>query len=200
MARLQQNRQKYEALGRSISGYVNKIGLTPNQLTLLSLLAAVSAAVAIAYHYLLLALIGLVLVFVFDMLDGSVARATGQATQFGGLLDHVVDRYAEAALLLGVMFSDLVAPGWVIFALFGMVMASYTRARAESKPAMENCNVGLAGRLEKLLILIAGLVLELSGLVSGTLVWAVILIGVVSHITVVQRLQYARGILSKIPE
>ncbi|MCD4684664.1 MAG: CDP-alcohol phosphatidyltransferase family protein [Anaerolineae bacterium] len=200
MARLQQNRQKYEALGRSIAKYVSKIGLTPNQLTLLSLLAAVGAGITIAYQNLPLTLAGLVLVAVFDMLDGSVARATGQATQFGGLFDHVVDRYAEAVLLLGVMLSDLVAPALVLFALFGMVMASYTRARAESKPGMDNCNVGLAGRLEKLLILIAGLILELGGILSGTLVWSVILIGLMSHITVIQRLRYSYEVLSKYSE
>ncbi|NDJ75652.1 MAG: hypothetical protein GYB65_05285 [Chloroflexi bacterium] len=79
-------------------------------------------------------------------------------------------------------------------------MASYVRARAESKPGMENCNVGLFGRLEKLLVLVAGLILELSGLVEGTLVWAVILVGVASHITVIQRLRYAKQVLSQYPE
>lgn len=200
MARLQQNRKKYEALGQSLSKYVGGIGITPNQLTLISLGWAIAAGVAIAYKNLPITLVCLMLVGVFDMLDGSVARATGRSTQFGGVFDHVVDRYAEMALLVGVLQSGVVAPIWVLLALFGMIMASYTRARAESKPAMGNCNVGFAGRLEKLLILIAGLVLEFSGLVEGTLVWAVILIGLVSHITTVQRLLYARQILSKIPE
>ncbi len=200
MARLQQNRQKYEAWGQIIAKYVSRIGLTPNQLTILSLIAAIGAAVAIAYHNLFWMLVGLALVWLFDMLDGNVARATGKATQFGGLFDHVIDRYAEMVLLVGVMLSDLVAPVWVVLSLFGMVMASYTRARAESKPAMENCNVGLAGRLEKLIILVVGLVLELGGIVEGTLVWAVILIGLISHITVWQRLRYSYEILSKHPE
>ncbi len=200
MSRLQRNRQRYEALGRSMSDYAAKIGLTPNQLTVISLLCAIGAAAAIAYHNLPLTLLGIVLIGVFDMLDGSVARATDQATQFGGLLDHVVDRYAEMALLVGVMLSDLVAPVWVILSLFGMVMASYTRARAESKPGMENCNVGLVGRIEKLSILVTGLILELSGLVPGSLVWAVIAIGVVSHITVIQRLQYSYEVLSQYSE
>lgn len=200
MSRLQRNRQRYEALGRSMSNYVSQIGLTPNQLTVISLLCAIGAAAAIAYKNLPLTLLGIVLIGVFDMLDGSVARATSQATQFGGLLDHVVDRYAEMALLVGVMLSDLVAPVWVVLSLFGMVMASYTRARAESKPGMDNCNVGLVGRIEKLSILVAGLILELSGLVPGILVWAIIAIGVVSHITVIQRLQYSYEVLSQYSE
>lgn len=197
MARLQRNRARYEAAGRTLSKYVGKIGITPNQLTAISMGFAVAAAVAISYQQLILTLVCLGLVGVFDMLDGSVARATGKANQFGGVLDHVVDRYAEMAILLGIMRTGLVAPEWVLLSLFGMIMASYTRARAESKPAMDNCNVGLVGRMEKLLILVAGMVLEFTGLLQGTLVWAVIAVGLVSHITVVQRLIYSHKVLSK---
>jgi len=103
-------------------------------------------------------------------------------------------------LLLGVMASGLVDPGWGIFSLFGMVMASYVRAKAESKPGLDSCNVGFAGRLEKLLILLVGLVLELTGLLAGALGWAVILIGIISHTTALQRLLYARHHLADLPE
>jgi len=103
-------------------------------------------------------------------------------------------------VMMGVLSSGLVSPEWVVFSLFGMVMASYVRAKAESKPGMTNCNVGFAGRLEKMLILMAGVVLELSGLVPGTLMWAVILVGVISHITVLQRLHYTAEVLSSLSE
>ena len=62
-----------------------------------------------------------------DMLDGAVARATGSATRFSAVYDHVLDRYAEFAVLLGIGFGGLVNWVWVIFCLFGMVMASFTR-------------------------------------------------------------------------
>ncbi|NDJ75653.1 MAG: CDP-alcohol phosphatidyltransferase family protein [Chloroflexi bacterium] len=108
MARLQKNRSRYEALGQSLSKHTVRIGLSPNQLTLISFGCAIGAGVAIAYRNLLLALLGIALMGLFDALDGSVARATGRSTQFGGVFDHAIDRYAEMALLLG---GDGVGPG-----------------------------------------------------------------------------------------
>jgi CDP-diacylglycerol--glycerol-3-phosphate 3-phosphatidyltransferase/archaetidylinositol phosphate synthase len=75
-----------------------------------------------------------------------------------------------------------------LFALFGMLMASFTRAKAESVGGLRSCTVGVAERQEKLLILIAGSLASTYYPVS--LAIAVVLVGVLSHVTVVQRLQY----------
>ena len=83
------------------------------------------------------------------MLDGSTARAGGIGTVYGGILDHVSDRYGEFLILAGIVLSGTVHPGWGLTALFGMLIASYTRATAESMGKMENCAVGIMGRLEK---------------------------------------------------
>ena len=200
MAKLQQNRAMYEQWGVMVKTYAQYVPLSPNALTILSFGFGVGAGLAIAAHNLLLTLVCVALMGLTDVLDGSVARARGVASQFGGVLDHTLDRYAEAAVLMGILSSGLVSGEWVVFALVGMIMASYVRAKAESKAGMTNCNVGLAGRLEKMAILMAGVVLELSGLVPHTLMWAVILVGVISHITVIQRLRYAAKVLSGFPE
>jgi phosphatidylglycerophosphate synthase len=129
------------------------------------------------------------------MLDGSTARAGNLASPAGTLLDHAVDRYAEFFILLGIMLSGVVASGWAMFALFGMVMASYVRARAEATGKVESCDVGFAGRPEKIALLVVGMGLQqfLDG--SHALQWAVIAVGVLSHITAIQRLLYARRII-----
>jgi phosphatidylglycerophosphate synthase len=111
------------------------------------------------------------------------------------VLDHVTDRYAEFFLLGGVMLSGAVAGGWVLFALFGMVMASYVRARAEATGLVRSCNVGFAGRQEKLGLLVVGLLLQAYFPEARLLEWAVIAIGAASHITAVQRLRYTRQVL-----
>jgi archaetidylinositol phosphate synthase len=200
MAKLQQNRALYEQWGATLRLVAQYVPLSPNSLTVLSFVFGIGAGLSIAAHNLALTLLCVALMAVCDVLDGSVARIRGQATQFGGVLDHVLDRYAEMAILMGILSSRLVSAEWVVFSLFGIVMASYVRAKAESKPGMTSCNVGFAGRLEKMLILMSGVVLELSGLVPNTLMWAVILVGVISHITVIQRLRYSAKILSGFPE
>jgi phosphatidylglycerophosphate synthase len=69
-----------------------------------------------------------------------------------------------------------------------MVMASFTRAKAESVGGLKQCTVGIAERQEKLIILLIGSFLQ--PFVTGALMVAVIVVGVLSHITVVQRLHY----------
>jgi phosphatidylglycerophosphate synthase len=49
-------------------------------------------------------------------------------TVFGGILDHVCDRYGEFFILAGIALSGMVHPGWALFALFGMIIASYTQS------------------------------------------------------------------------
>jgi phosphatidylglycerophosphate synthase len=172
-----------------------RLGLTPNMLTLISLAGAGISAFAIARRAFLLGVVLILLMGFADMLDGATARAGGTAGPYGTVLDHVVDRYAEFFLLLGVMLSGVVAAGWAIFGLFGMVMASYVRARAESTGLVASCNVGFAGRQEKLALLCLGLLAQPFFPQIQLLQWAVIAIGVVSHITAVQRLLYTRRII-----
>jgi phosphatidylglycerophosphate synthase len=164
-------------------------------LTLISLLIGGMAAVAIARGEFVAGVACIGLMGIADVLDGATARAGGTASPYGTVLDHVVDRYAEFMILLGVMLSGAVAPAWVIFALFGMVMASYVRARAESTGLVASCNVGFAGRQEKLVLLCLGLLIQPLFPWLDLLQWAVIAIGVVSHITAVQRLLYTYRVI-----
>jgi CDP-diacylglycerol--glycerol-3-phosphate 3-phosphatidyltransferase/archaetidylinositol phosphate synthase len=127
-----------------------------------------------------------------DILDGATARAGGTCTPFGTVLDHVVDRYSEFIIFTGVLLSNYVSTIWVIFAISGMIMASYTRAKAESSGGLKKCTVGLVGRAEKFALLIAGLILASTSLQIPILTWTIIIIGLMSHITALQRLLYTR--------
>ncbi|HWQ11792.1 MAG TPA: CDP-alcohol phosphatidyltransferase family protein [Roseiflexaceae bacterium] len=174
-----------------------RLGLTPDMLTITSLIAGGLAAYVTARGAFWLGIALILVMALFDMLDGATARAGGTASPFGTVFDHVVDRYAEFLILLGVMMSGAVAPAWAMFALFGMIMASYVRARAESTGLVPSCNVGFAGRQEKLAILMLGMALQPLYPHLALLEWAVIGVGVASHITALQRLLYTRRILQR---
>jgi phosphatidylglycerophosphate synthase len=172
-----------------------RIGLTPDMLTLISLALGALAAYLIAQGGFVIGVVVILLMGVADVLDGATARAGGTANPYGTVFDHVVDRYAEFMILLGVLLSGTVGPGWAMFALFGMVMASYVRARAESTGLVASCNVGFAGRQEKMTLLIIGLLAQPFFPELKLIHWAVIAIGIVSHITAIQRLLYARRVI-----
>ena len=181
-------RVKYERAMQPIGERLGKSGVTPNTITTLSLIIAVLAALAYADKAPVLGALGLVSSGMVDMLDGAVARATGKTTKFGAVYDPVLDRYAEFAILVGIAVGGFTEWVWAVFALFGMIMASYTRARAESSGGLASCAVGIAERQEKLLLLFVGSLLQ--PFITVALSLCVIAVGVLSHVTVVQRLYF----------
>jgi phosphatidylglycerophosphate synthase len=188
-------RQAYEQLSLPLGRFCMRLGLSADMLTYLSLALSVLAGYLIAQRAFVWGVGAILLVGLADVLDGATARAAGTASEYGTVLDHVTDRYAECMILGGVMLSGVVAPAWVLFSIFGMVMASYVRARAEATGKLASCNVGFAGRQEKLGLLIVGLLLQPLLPAWSPLGWAVIAVGIASHITAVQRLHYTRQML-----
>ena len=181
-------REQYEEAMRPVGRLLAKSGLPPHAFTILSVLVAVVAGYEYGLARVVEGSLFLLLSAVVDMFDGGVARATGRVTRFGAAFDHVLDRYAEFFVVLGIVYGGYV--DWVVgfFALFGMLMASFTRAKAESVGGLESCTVGIAERQEKLLLLIGGSLV--SSFYPPILGYAVLLVGVLSHITVLQRLHY----------
>lgn len=197
--RLIQVQQKWRGLYESLSfpfgKFCIKLGLTPNLLTIISFLCAAGAGFFFWRNRLLLGALLIVLTVFTDMLDGATARAGNLGTAFGGILDHVFDRYGEALIIIGIALSGTVHPVWCIFALFGMIIASYTRAAAESIGKIESVAIGPIGRLQKLFIIILGAVLEYFFPGNKILTYALILVGAASCITSFQRLFYAQKVL-----
>ena len=196
----QRKRQFYEESSLFFGRICLRLGLKPNFLTGVSFVSSIVCGVYFWKGQMLWGVFWMLVTAFTDMLDGATARAGNIGTVFGGILDHVADRYGEFFILAGITLSGVVHPGWGLFALFGMIIASYTRAAAESMGKIENCAVGIMGRLEKFIIIIAGSILEWYFPVgkwpqSGWLELALIVVGVTSLITAVQRLVYAKRIL-----
>jgi archaetidylinositol phosphate synthase len=96
-----------------------------------------------------------VLVFasgVFDVLDGEVARRTRRASVRGDLIDHVLDRYADVAILLGLAASGYAIPWLALLALASLLMVSYMGTQAQAL-GVGRMYAGLLSRADRLLIL-----------------------------------------------
>jgi CDP-diacylglycerol--glycerol-3-phosphate 3-phosphatidyltransferase/archaetidylinositol phosphate synthase len=183
-------RERYENAMLPLGRAVGSLGISPN---MLSVFAAILGALASLWYVRGIALLGALVLLVstfFDMLDGAVARATKTSSRFGSVLDHVLDRYVEYALVIGIVAGGFADWFWGIFALIGMLLASYTRAAAESVGGLSSCTVGIAERQEKLLLILVGSVLV--PVWPSALQYAMILVGLLSHGTVIQRLVYTR--------
>jgi phosphatidylglycerophosphate synthase len=183
-------RASYEAFSIPYGRVCVKLGLTPNILTALGLLSAAGTAVSFWQERFWLGVFLMLLTSLLDMLDGATARAGNLGTVFGAVLDHNVDRVGEFLIILGIVLSGHVHPGWGLFALFGMWSASYARAAAESIGKMKTCAVGFVGRLEKFIIILAGAVFEVYFPMKSLQI-AMIAVGAISFITTIQRLIFA---------
>lgn len=181
-------RERYEELMKPIGEKLSSLGLTPNLVSFLSLLAGFGSGWLFMTRNLVGGFLALLFMGVLDTFDGSIARAAGSETRFGAVLDHVLDRYAEYFILAGIVLGGFADWFTGIFALFGMAMASYTRAKAESLGGLRSCTVGLAERQEKLGIFLIGSLASLA--FPSALFWATFLVGALSHVTVAQRLLF----------
>lgn len=196
----QRKRQFYEEWSLSLGRICVRLGFKPNYITAVSFLSAIVSGIFFWRGEWLWGIFWMITTSFTDMLDGSTARAGKMGTVFGGILDHVSDRYGEFFILAGITLSGRVHPGWGLFALFGMIIASYTRAAAESMGKIDNCAVGIMGRLEKFILIIIGSLLEYffsEGAFprSGWLELALIVVGITSYITSIQRMVFTYKVL-----
>jgi archaetidylinositol phosphate synthase len=89
---------------------------------------------------------------VFDVLDGEVARTTRTASRQGDFLDHVVDRYADLVILLGIAASGFVNPLLALLALVSLLLTSYMGTQAQAVGAGRAYG-GLLSRADRLVLL-----------------------------------------------
>jgi archaetidylinositol phosphate synthase len=192
-------KKKVQDMLASEAKAAHKIGLTPNIVSLIGLALAFfsAAAYAIAQNqpiWLLLAVILLLASGFCDTLDGVIARIYQQQSVFGGFLDSLLDRYADAVVYAGVIIGGLCDPLWGLTALAGSLLVSYSRARAEAA-GIKMESVGVAERAERMIILAAASVaaiflpqvLTFGFLNISALNIGIIILAVLSNFTVLQR-------------
>ncbi len=197
---------------------MGRLGLTPDGLTLIGFGITVVGAVLVSQQQWLL---GGIVVFAggaFDMLDGTLARATGKVSDLGAFMDSVFDKLGEVAVYVGIVagmaFAGFVeGPVLAAAAMGGAILVSYTRARSEGlgfDTGRGMAAVGIMPREVRLVVLSLGLILAPSPIheavpvgaacagpcdfpQGGSLAVALAIIAVGSIITVIQRILHVRA-------
>ena len=182
-------KKKVQQLLSTEARVAHNAGLTPNMISavgiILSFLAAFAYAMSLGQPLFLLLAVVLLLASGFcDTLDGVLARNFEQATVFGGFLDSLLDRYADAVVYSGIIIGGLCDVSWGLVALAGSMLVSYSRARAEAA-GIKMESVGLAERAERMLILAVASLVAFYWLPS--LKYGIIVLAVLSNFTVLQR-------------
>jgi CDP-diacylglycerol--glycerol-3-phosphate 3-phosphatidyltransferase len=173
-----------DPLGRFYLG----IGMTPNMMTALGLAGNFLGAYFISQGKLVLGGWLVLVMTPIDALDGTMARLRGDPSDFGAFVDSVSDRYAEMAILGGLMYyfamqGDALGSTLAFAAAAGSILVSYVKARAES--LHYEAKVGLLTRMERYLVLAPLLVLNQP-------IIALWILAVLGNFTALQRIWFVR--------
>lgn len=189
---LEEKRGKFKKISGWTGNIFSKLGLTPNQYTLLSLFLAVIVFYFLIKANLILALVFFLLTAFLDFIDGAVARALKKETKKGAYLDTICDRYVEGIILAGFLFLSL--PGfiisanlWIFLAFFGSLMTTYAKAAAKEKELVsQEMKKGFFGRPERIILI--GLAILLGIFNLSWIIYPVIILAVFANITALQRI------------
>jgi archaetidylinositol phosphate synthase len=184
-----------------LAGGLAALGLSPNAWTLLSLVPALAGMAALMEQRLAWGLVLFSLSAFIDIVDGTVARVTHQATAKGAFIDGVVDRYVELMLYLGLLFYlgrgeflHLPTEAWFMLLFFGSLMTSFVRAYADHRGVVKGevelkKMGGLLERFERLMLLYVGMFLGLFN--TEWLIAVIVITAVLANATVLQRIAFA---------
>ncbi|HWH29481.1 MAG TPA: CDP-alcohol phosphatidyltransferase family protein [Mycobacteriales bacterium] len=179
-----------------VAGALLRAGVSPDAVTAVGTAGAVTGALVLFPRgSFLVGTVVVVLSVLTDLLDGAMARRRGTATVFGAWLDSTCDRIADAAIFSGLALwfagdgDDRLLLGLSLFCLVSGGIVSYAKARAEGLGL--RCDVGLAERAERLILVLLGTALAGLGVdvALAVLLWV---LAAVSAVTVVQRLLEVR--------
>lgn len=147
---------------RPIGALLRRTGLSPDHLTILGVVVAIGAGVAIGSGHLLLGFVLVILAALPDLLDGALAKASNQVSQRGAFFDSVIDRVTDAILFSGVAYFYAAGKHPLNSMLpFGIMavsaVISYERAKAESLGL--EAKGGIMERAERIILLLLGLLI-----------------------------------------
>jgi CDP-diacylglycerol--glycerol-3-phosphate 3-phosphatidyltransferase len=181
-------RKKFKYILDPVAGFLNRLGLVPNTVTLLGLAGNAIGAYFLATGQITVGGIIILLMGPVDALDGTMARLRGESTDFGAFVDSVTDRYSELVIFLGLMVYYLQQQNWLACALVylaaaGSVLVSYIRARAQSVGM--DTKVGIFTRVERFIVLAPCLIFNQPMIA----LWA---IAILANFTALQRILHVR--------
>jgi CDP-diacylglycerol---glycerol-3-phosphate 3-phosphatidyltransferase len=209
------NRERYLKLIGPVADFFARLHVHPNILSLLGMVLSGLAAVLYATGSFFWAAWIVVLAGTCDVLDGELARYTGKVSRFGAFFDSTLDRFSEIFLFLGLAWyfsgghlsfavvggqtdgiRSPVAVLFIILAIGGSFMVSYTRARAEGLGI--KCDIGFMQRPERIVLLIIG---SLLGSLPTIGLWimkaCLFLLALLSNFTALQRMIHVKRELIK---
>lgn len=211
----EKNRERYLRIISPAGNLMARLGVHPNILSISGLILSLVAGLVYSTGSFFWGAWVLVLAGTCDALDGQLARQMGKESAFGAFFDSTLDRFGEVFVFLGLAwhfsggavflggewkntpdFQSPIAVLFIILAIAGSFMVSYTRARAEGLGV--NCEVGWMQRPERITFLIIGsLVASIPVIGPFIMKLTLLLLAALSNYTALQRMFFVKKELSR---
>ena len=165
----------------------------PNTVTIFAIISAGFAGISYFYGLFILAFFFVLFNSLFDAIDGFMAKLKGTASKRGDFLDHIMDRYADTFMILGIAFSGYCSMVIGIFGLTGVYFTSYMGTQAQAVGVRRDYG-GILGRADRLVMLMFGtlisiFVIDISIFNFHITIFEIIMLwfGIAGHATAIQR-------------
>jgi CDP-diacylglycerol--glycerol-3-phosphate 3-phosphatidyltransferase len=188
-----------------VADFLVRRRVNPNWITTIGTICTLAGGVVYATGHISAGGWVIGLTALFDVLDGTVARRTGQSTVFGAFYDSTLDRVADGGVMAGLavfyaandLYHNIYMVVVCLLGIIGTFLVSYTRARAEALGI--DAKVGVMQRPERVVLLSVpqaffGLVFD-----GWVLMAIIVLLTVTAWITAVQRIQCVYKATAKKP-
>ncbi len=207
----EKNRARYLRIIAPVGRILSRIGVHPHVLSIAGLILSIFAGFVYSTGSFFWAAWVVVLAGTCDALDGELARGTAKNSNFGAFFDSTIDRFSDALILMGIAWYFSGGPTlfgaqgegisashspwtivFIIMAIIGSFMVSYTRARAEALGV--DCKVGLMQRPERITLLIIGSLLGSIPVIGLWLIQCTLLVlALLTNFTAIHRIIHVRN-------
>lgn len=195
---LTQYRDKLSIVIDIVSRPFSKIGLTPNQITLLSFIFAAVSMILYYERIIYLAPIFLFISAVLDLVDGNIARKVGPESRFGAAIDWIVDKYIDCLVIISISLGGFVSAKVALFAVFGSMINTFIKPvtyteigfekRVDGKIIDPLEGIGIFGRPETIIVIIVASIVEI--FFQNALFYGIYVIAVMTNISAIDRIIY----------
>jgi phosphatidylglycerophosphate synthase len=189
---LEEKREKFKKIEEEIGKIFSKLGPSPNQYTLNSIVFGIFCFVSLIFRNFILALIFFLISAILDFIDGAVARYSGKVTKAGAYLDTISDRFVEGLIFLGLLSLPLPkfiieAKYWIFLSFFGSLMTTYAKAAAKEKELVaQELKKGFFGRGERMILLSITFLIGIFN--QNLMIYPISFLAIFTNFTAIQRI------------
>jgi len=192
---------KFQALWRPLVGWLARVGVTANQVTVLAALASIGVGAWLACCPASRAALAAVPALLFvrmalNAIDGMLAREHGQKSRLGAVLNEVGDVVSDAALYLPFARVSGFEPTLVVVIVVLAVISEMTGVVGLQVGASRRYD-GPMGKSDRAFVFGALALLVVCGVPAGQ--WLTAVLGIVAALLVVTIVNRARRALAERP-